>query len=211
MPMSRDLRRSARVEFGFVVDFDEHVHAEAERRRLDFRRRAVVERRHDDEDAVGAQRARFRDLVGLVHEILAQHRQCGRGARRDQVVRAALERRRVGQHREAGRAAGLVGARQRRRVEIGADQPLGRARLLDLGDQGIVAAREPALDRPQETARRRGRPGRGLDRGGRPRALRRRDLLALVGFDAGEDVGHRSNLIRRGGACRGVISLPATL
>ena len=35
----------------------------------------VVERRHDDQDAVGAERARLGDLVGLVHEILAQRRQ----------------------------------------------------------------------------------------------------------------------------------------
>jgi hypothetical protein len=105
-----------------------------------------------------------------------------------------LEGWRVGQHRKASRAAGFIGARECRRVEIGPDQALGRARLLDLGDQGIIAPREPPLDRPQEAPRRRGHPGCGLDCGGRTRALRRRDLLTLVGFDAGEDVGHRQTL-----------------
>ena len=85
--------------------------------------------------AVGTPGARLVDLVGLEHEVLAQHRQLGGVARRGQELRRALEGRRVGQHGEAGRAARLVGAGQRRRVEIRADQALRRARLLDLGDQ----------------------------------------------------------------------------
>ena len=116
--------------------------------------------------------------------------QRGGVARGGQMLGAALERRRVGEHRQAGRAAGLVGARQRRRIEIGADQSLRRARLLDLGDQRVVAGRKLALDRGEEAARRRRRLGRRLDRRGRTRALRRRDLLALVGLDLGKDVGH---------------------
>ena len=72
----------------------------------------------------------------------------------------ALERRRIGQHREARRAARLIGARERRRIEVGADQPFRRARLLDLGDQRVVAGRELALDRREEAARRQGRPWR---------------------------------------------------
>ena len=99
----------------------------------------VVDRGHDDQDAVGALGARLRHLIGVEHEILAQHRQRGRRARRRHEIRLALERRRVGEHRQAGRAAGLIGARQRRRIEIGADQALGGARLLDLGDQRVVA------------------------------------------------------------------------
>ena len=100
------------------------------------------------EDAVGAHRARLRHLIGLEHEILAQRRQRGGRARRGQKFRPALERRRVGQHRQAGRAAGLIGARQRRRIEIGADQALRRARLLDLGDQRVVAARRASARSP---------------------------------------------------------------
>ena len=59
----------------------------------------------------------------------------GRLARRGQIFGASLEGGRVGQHREAGGAARLIGARERRRIEVGADQSLRRARLLDLGDQ----------------------------------------------------------------------------
>ena len=103
----------------------------------------------------------------------------------------ALERRRVGQHRQAGRAAGLIGARQRGRIEVGADQALRRARLLDLGDQRVVAGGD-ACARSRARKPRGGGAAlrRGLDLGQRPRAFGRRDLLALVGFDLGEDVGH---------------------
>ena len=72
-------------------------------------------------------RARLDHLVGIEHEVLAQHRQSHRGARRDEMRRLALEIGRVGQDREAGGAAALIGAGQRRRVEIGADQAAARA------------------------------------------------------------------------------------
>ena len=43
--------------------------------RADLGGALVVERGHDDQDAIGADRARFPDLVRVDHEILAQHRQ----------------------------------------------------------------------------------------------------------------------------------------
>ncbi len=92
---------------------------------LDITRRTVVERRHDDENAVGAMGAGLDHLIGIVHEILAQYRQSGRRACRHHEIEMALKRRRVGQHREACRAAGFIGLRKRRRVEIGANEPPG--------------------------------------------------------------------------------------
>ncbi len=67
--------------------------------------------------------ARFRHLIGVEHEILAQHRQVGRRTRRDHEVEMALERGRIGQDRQAGSAADLVGLCERRRIEVGPDQP----------------------------------------------------------------------------------------
>ncbi len=192
----RRLELERALELGGVVHLEQHVHAVPDRSGLDLRGRAIVERRHDDEDAVGAHRARFRHLIRLVHEVLAQHRQVGCRAGGDEELGRALERGAVGEDREAGGAARLVGPRQRRRIEVGADQPPGRARLLDLGDQGIIAAVEPALDRAQKAARRVGALGRLLHLAKRPRALRRRDLLALIGFDAGENVSHGSGSVR---------------
>ena len=71
-----------------------------------------------------------------------------RRARRLEVVRRALERGRVGQHREAGGAAGLIGLGERLRLEMFADQAFRRARLLDLGDQREAALFLGALDAP---------------------------------------------------------------
>ena len=126
MPMSRDFSAQRALELGLVMHFDQHVHAERESRRFEFGRGSVIERRHDDEDAIGAGRARLRHLIGVVHEILAQHRQRTGRARRAQMIERALERGRVGEDGQTGRAALRIGLRQRRRIEIVADQSLSR-------------------------------------------------------------------------------------
>jgi len=110
------------LKLGLVMHFDQHVHAERERRRLELGGGRVVERRHDDENAIGSSCARFRHLIGFVHEILAQRRQRAGGARRAQMIERALERGRVGKDGQTRRAALRVGRRQRRRIEILADQ-----------------------------------------------------------------------------------------
>ena len=104
-------------------------------------------------------------------------------ARRGEELRRALERGRVGEDREAGRAARLIGAGQRRRVEVGADQALGGARLLDLGDQRPIRLRRAWHRAPGES---RAPAGAALARASRsasgmaalaaplPRACRRR-------------------------------------
>ena len=86
MPMSRDLSRSARASSGFVVHLDENVHVRRKRCRLEFGGGGVFDRGHDDENAVGACGARLRHLVGVVHEILAQHRQRARRTRGAQMI-----------------------------------------------------------------------------------------------------------------------------
>src|SRR6185437_3553107 len=103
----------------------------------------------------------------------------------------ALEIGRVGQHREAGGAAGGVGAGEHRRAEIGADEAAARARLLDLGDEAVAARYDGMFECRDEPARRRARRRRRLDRGKGARRLGGRDLGALVGADAGEEIAHR--------------------
>ena len=67
------------LELGLVVHLDQHVHAERERRRFELARRsasstaAMMMRMQS-----APQRARFRHLIGVEHEILAQRRQRGR-------------------------------------------------------------------------------------------------------------------------------------
>ena len=79
-----------------------------------------------------------------------------RGARLRQEFVLALEVGLVGQDREAGRAAALVGAGQRRRIEVRPDQALAGRGLLDLGDQAVAAGRDGGLQRLGEAARRLG-------------------------------------------------------
>ena len=152
MPTSRQSSRKRAVELGAVVHFHQHVHAQLGRERGQLARLAVVERRHDQQDAIGAQRPALDHLVGVEDEVLAQYRQLAGGARRPQIVVAALEIRRVGQYRQAGRAAGLIGAGEGRRVEIGADQASARAGLLDLGDQAETGRPRSGLPAPPRTA-----------------------------------------------------------
>src|SRR5690606_17772708 len=101
--------------------------------------------------------------VGVDGEILAQHRQRASGARLLQERITALEEVDVGQHRQAGRAAGLVGAGDGRRVEVRADHAPGRARLLHLGDDRRLARGHPRLDRGGEAARRGHGSGQALE------------------------------------------------
>ena len=112
---------------------------------------------------------------------------CTARARLAQELVLALEVGLVGQHRQAGRAAALVGAGERRRVEVGADQALAGRGLLDLGDQAVAAGGDGGLRAPwrSRAADRRRAPA---PRPSRQRALRLAagDVLALVGADLGE-------------------------
>src|SRR5690606_3484628 len=107
-----------------------------------------------------------------------------------EICGRALERRTVGQHREAGRAACLVCAGERRRVEVCPDQAPGRARLLDFGYQPEGIGSALRLQRLQKSAGRLDIAGPRPQLGKRHCRLRRGDLLALVGFDTRENVGH---------------------
>src|SRR6266702_40595 len=53
------------IELGTVVDLDQHVHAIGKRRVFEIFGGRIIERSHDDEDAVGAMRARLGHLVGV--------------------------------------------------------------------------------------------------------------------------------------------------
>ena len=123
MPISGEAMAQRALHLGFVVHLDQHIHAEFEGGFLDSAcaSSSSTAGQHD-QDGVGAPGARLVDLIRIEHEILAQGRQGGGRARLRQKFRRALEGRPVGQHREAGGAARFIGARQRRRIEIGADQ-----------------------------------------------------------------------------------------
>ena len=102
-------------------------------------------------------------------------------ARGGEIVVAALEERLVGQDRQAGGAACRVGAGQRGRVEVGADQPLAGRGLLDLGDQRDAGRRRAACaQRSREAARRLGRQGSRAGAASGSAALRRATCSRLT-------------------------------
>ena len=76
------------LELGGVVHLDQHRHAEVARAGFERGEARVVERGDDQQDRVGAQRARLGDLVLVDDEVLAQRRQRAGGARRGQDTRA---------------------------------------------------------------------------------------------------------------------------
>src|SRR5690606_35096690 len=115
----------------------------------------IVEPGQDQQHAVGAEHARLVHLVRIDHEVLAQHRQRAGRARLLKVNIGALEIVHVGQHREAGRTAGFVAARDRGRVEVGADHALRGAGLLHLGDHRGVPGGDLRFDGVGEAAHRR--------------------------------------------------------
>ena len=73
------------------MDLDQHVHPEFARAGFERGQLRIVERRDDQQDRVGAQRARLGDLVLVDDEFLAQRRQRARRARRDEILGRALE------------------------------------------------------------------------------------------------------------------------
>ena len=102
----------------------------------------------DEQDGIGAVRRRFGDLDFVEDEVLAQHRQRGRRARRAQVGQAALEELLVGEHGERRGAALFIIPGDGRRVEIVDQQALARGSFLDLGDDGGVVRAQRGAEIP---------------------------------------------------------------
>jgi hypothetical protein len=122
----------------------------------------------DQQDAIRAQRARFEDLIGLGDEVLAQHRQRAGRARLRQVL--GLPGKNPGRSAPTGRRPRpLVAARDRGRIEIGAQQPLeGLACLTSAITAG--AGGDLCAQRADEIARRRRGRGAALHLGKTARA-----------------------------------------
>ena len=99
--------------------------------------------------------ARFVDLVGVDHEVLAQDRQGASGAGLPEVRVGPLEIPDIGQDREAGGPGPGVDPRQPRRLIVHAHHAPARGRLLDFSDDRGPAFPDASSDGRRETARRR--------------------------------------------------------
>ncbi len=123
----RSLELEGAVQLGPVVYLHQHVHAVVERACLESRKAGVFQRGDDQEDRIGAERARLRDLIFVDDEFLAQRRQCACVASIDQIFRSALEKRPV------------------RRAEAGIDLPLVDAAIAE-GSNGSPQMPRLGLD-----------------------------------------------------------------
>ena len=140
----------------------------------------IVQGRHDEQDEVGARRARLPDLVGLDDEVLAEHRDPHRGPDGGQVLQRTPEPAPLGEHGDGGRPAGLVLESQRGWILDGRERALAGARALHLGDHGQAVAAQP----------RQGVEGRGGRRHGSLQLFLRHPIHASgqVGADPEDDV-----------------------
>ena len=165
MPISGVLSCRAASSSAASCDFHQHGHAEFVGQRFQLFHLRQLQRRHDQQDGVGADGAGAADLVGVDHEVLAQHRDVAGGARFDQVVLAALEELHVGQHRQAGGAMGFIAPGNGGGIEVLPDYASGGTGLLDLGDYRRLARGDLGADGTDEIARLRHRLGFGTHGG----------------------------------------------
>ena len=86
-----------------VMHFHEHRHIQAQRAGLQISHLRIIEAGGDQQNTVCTHRTRFVDLIGLNHEIFAQHRQFAGGAGELEKIRLTLEKLPICEHREAGR------------------------------------------------------------------------------------------------------------
>ncbi len=170
------------------MHLDQHVEPDATRQIFKIAGFVVGEGGHDQQNAIGADGAAFMHLPGVEDEILAQDRQADGGARGFEMRHGALEIRAVGQHREANRTAVLIGAGDRRGVEIGADQAAGWRGFLDFGDQPGTAGSTRVHQGAAEAARWCGFTGAAADGLQGYYSLAARQLGARGGADFGQYV-----------------------
>ena len=111
-------------ERGRFVGLDERLHAETPRELDEAVERHVVERFGDEEDEVGAERARLEELQLVDDDVLREQRDLHRRAHRSEVVQAAAPVPRLREDRDRGGTRGRV----RERLPRGIDARVQHAR-----------------------------------------------------------------------------------
>src|SRR5829696_2001393 len=158
-PHDVDVELERGLELALVVDLDERVEVELARLGVQLRELAGPERANHQQHRVGARHLGLDELVAVDGEVLAQHGQVGGGDRLAQVVERAAEVLLLGQDRQGGRTAALVGPGDLANLRALADHPGRRRAALVLGDhrgsglrQGLPegTALAPGLDLPLE-------------------------------------------------------------
>ena len=188
-PMTRAPASAARATSSAVVHLDQRGHAEGVDPLGEAGEGGLVERRHDQQDEVGAVGPGLPHLVRRDHEVLAQHGDVDRRPHRGEVVEAAAEPALLGEHADHGGAPGLVVDREAGRVGDRGEGALAGAGPLHLGDHLDAAAglghraaqRRDGVERGRTAGRELLQP---LERDG---LLPRDEVLADPGDDVVED------------------------
>ena len=94
-------------ELARIVRLDQRRHPKLTRERRDRSQLPLFQHRGDQQNAIGAGRARFVNLVRLEDEVFAQQRNIHGGADSAQIVERALEMD-VGQNGDRSRSAGDI-------------------------------------------------------------------------------------------------------
>ena len=110
----------------------------------------IAQDRRNQQGRIGPGRPRLIELIGRQDEVLAQQRQVHDLTHLHQHLKAPLEERLVGQHRQAAGTPSGIPLGNRLRIEVLADHPLARAGLLDLSNHRRLAAGR--FQRGQEVA-----------------------------------------------------------
>ncbi len=128
------------------MHLDEHVEIELAGLRVQLGQRRRLERRDDEQDRVGLPGRGLHHLVRVDDEVLAQDRDLHGGAGAAQIGEVAPEVRLVGEDRDAGGTAGLVGLHDLLDLEVLPDAAgRGRAALV-FGDHGHARAQQRLVE-----------------------------------------------------------------
>ena len=103
------------------MHFDQHVQPQVVGDAGELRQFFVAQGSGNKQHGIGAEGARFDDLVFVNNEVFAQKWQADRAADQAQVAGAALKVFFVGQDRKAGGAGFRVAFGNRHRIKVGAD------------------------------------------------------------------------------------------
>ena len=87
------------------MNFYQHIHPQCVSLLMKVAQLSVIERRHNQQNAVSTDGTRFRDLITVCNKVFTNHRQVAGIASGNQVILMTLEEVGIGQHRETRRTA----------------------------------------------------------------------------------------------------------
>ena len=126
------------VEILGILDFDERLHPEFTGVIVKVAQVAVIQALGDQQDAVGSRGTGLDHLITINDEVLSQDGDRHGLSHGPQKIEMPLKEVFVCQNAETRGAMSLVGERNLHGIEISPDDPSGRRRLLDLGNQRHV-------------------------------------------------------------------------